>query len=163
MSMAFQRVLRTIAISGLWLALFSVTTEAKTRVTSEAFGKMPDGTPVGLVHWDLRESMRETDIEVILQRAKEKYPEAKPRFISDNGPQFIAPRLQGVHSHLGHDAGIRTSPNYPQSNGKLQRWHKRLKSECIRPGTPLSLEDAKRLIQQYVDRYNCLRLHSAIG
>jgi putative transposase len=31
------------------------------------------------------------------------------------------------------------------------------------PGTPLSLEDAKRLIQQYVDRYNHLRLHSTIG
>ena len=41
-----------------------------------------------LVHWDLRESMRETDVEVILQRAKEKYLEAKPRIISDNGPQF---------------------------------------------------------------------------
>jgi transposase InsO family protein len=39
---------------------------------------------------DLRESMREADVEVILQRAKEKYPEAKPRNISDNGPQFIA-------------------------------------------------------------------------
>ena len=25
------------------------------------------------------------------------------------------------------------------------------------PGTPLSLEDAKRLIQQYVDRYNNVR------
>ena len=58
---------------------------------------------------------------------------------------------------------VGTSPNYPQSNGKLERWHKSLKSECIRPGTPLSLEDAKRLIQQYVDRYNYLRLHSAIG
>jgi hypothetical protein len=58
---------------------------------------------------------------------------------------------------------VRTSPNYPQSNGKLERWHKSLKSECIRPGTPLSLEDAKRLIQQYVDRYNYLWLHSAIG
>jgi putative transposase len=58
---------------------------------------------------------------------------------------------------------LRTSPNYPQSNGKLERWHKSLKSECIRPGTPLSLEDAKRLIQQYVDRYNYLRLHRAIG
>jgi transposase InsO family protein len=34
--------------------------------------------------------MRETDIELILERAKEKYPEAKPRIISDNGPQFIA-------------------------------------------------------------------------
>jgi hypothetical protein len=34
--------------------------------------------------------MREADVEVILERAKEKYPEAKPRIISDNGPQFIA-------------------------------------------------------------------------
>lgn len=58
---------------------------------------------------------------------------------------------------------IRTSPYYPQSNGKLEPWRKSLKSECIRPGTPLSLEDAKRLIQQYVDRYNNVRLHSAIG
>jgi putative transposase len=33
----------------------------------------------------------------------------------------------------------------------------------LRPGTPLSLEDAKRLIQQYVDRYNNVRLHSATG
>ncbi len=58
---------------------------------------------------------------------------------------------------------VRTSPNYPQSNGKLERWHKSLKSECIRPGTPPSLEDAERLIQQYVDRYNYVRLQSAIG
>jgi transposase InsO family protein len=49
-----------------------------------------DGFSRFLVHWDLRESMRETDVEVILERAKEKYPEAKPRIISDNGPQFIA-------------------------------------------------------------------------
>ena len=58
---------------------------------------------------------------------------------------------------------MRTSPNYPQSNGKLERWHKSLKSECIRPGTPLTREDALRLIQTYVDYYNAVRLHSAIG
>src|ERR1700691_6011953 len=46
MTMGFQRILRTIAITGLWLALFSINVEAKTKVTSEAFGKMPDGTPV---------------------------------------------------------------------------------------------------------------------
>jgi hypothetical protein len=49
------------------------------------------------------------------------------------------------------------------ANGKLERWHKSLKRECIRERTPLSLEDAKRLIQQYVDHYNHVRLHSAIG
>src|SRR2546425_5543071 len=53
--------------------------------------------------------------------------------------------------------------SYPQSNGKLERWHKSLKSECIRPGTPLTREDALRLIQTYVDHYNTVRLHSAIG
>jgi transposase InsO family protein len=58
---------------------------------------------------------------------------------------------------------VRTSPGYPQSNGKLERWHKSLKSECIRPGTPLTKEDALRLIQTYVDHYNTVRLHSAIG
>jgi DNA-binding response OmpR family regulator len=58
---------------------------------------------------------------------------------------------------------MRTSPYYPQSNGKLERWHKSLKSECIRPSTPLTREDALRLIQTYVDHYNTVRLHSAIG
>jgi putative transposase len=121
-----------------------------------------DGFSRFLVHWDLRESMRETDVEVILERAKEKYPEAKPRIISDNGPQFIARDFKEFIRISGM-THVRTSPNYPQSNGKLERWHKSLKSECIRPGTPLSLEDAKRLIKQYVDRYNYVRLHSAIG
>jgi putative transposase len=110
------------------------------------------------VHWDLRESMREADVEVILERAKEKHPEAKPRIISDNGPQFIARDFKEFIRISGM-THVRTSPSYPQSNGK----HKSLKSECIRPGIPLSLEDAKRLIQQYVDRYNNVRLHSAIG
>jgi len=58
---------------------------------------------------------------------------------------------------------VRTSPFYPQSNGKIERWHKSLKQECIRPLTPLTLDDARRLIQSSVDRYNTVRLHSAIG
>ena len=56
-----------------------------------------------------------------------------------------------------------TAPSYPQSNGKIERWHKSLKGECIRPGTPLSPEVARRLIGQYVEHYNAVRLHSAIG
>ena len=121
-----------------------------------------DGYSRFLVHWDLRESMRETDIEIILERAKEQYPEARPRIISDNGPQFLAKDFKEFIRISGM-THVRTSPYYPQSNGKLERWHKSLKSECIRPGTPLSAEDARRLIQQYVDHYNQARLHSAIG
>jgi putative transposase len=106
--------------------------------------------------------MTEADIEVILERAKELHPEARPRIISDNGPQFIAKdfkefiRISGI-TH------VRTSPYYPQSNGKIERWHKSIKGECIRPGTPLSLEDARRLVEGYVEHYNDVRLNSAVG
>jgi transposase InsO family protein len=58
---------------------------------------------------------------------------------------------------------VRTSPYYPQSNGKLERWHGSLKQECIRPACPESLEEALRLVARYVEHYNHTRLHSAIG
>jgi transposase InsO family protein len=106
--------------------------------------------------------MRETDIEVILERAKEKHPEAKPRIISDNGPQFIARDFKEFIRISGM-THVRTSPYYPQSNGKIERWHQSLKSECIRPGTPLSLDDAQRLVRSYVEHYNTIRLNAAVG
>jgi putative transposase len=121
-----------------------------------------DGYSRSIVHWEIRETMKEMEIEVILQRGREKFPEAYPRIISDNGPQFIARDFKEFIRLCGM-THVRTSPYYPQSNGKLERWHKSLKSECIRPGTPLSLEDARRLVTDYVEHYNTVRLHSAIG
>ena len=68
-----------------------------------------DGYSRSIVHWEIRESMTEPDVQIILQRAREKYPQEHPRIISDNGPQFIARdfkefiRISGM-SH------VRTSP-----------------------------------------------------
>jgi aldose 1-epimerase len=44
--MRVQQVLRMIAMSGLCLALFTLSAEAETKVTSQPFGKIPDGTAV---------------------------------------------------------------------------------------------------------------------
>ena len=121
-----------------------------------------DGYSRFIVHWDIRESMKEWEIEVIVQRSREKYPEARPRIISDNGPQFIARDFKEFIRISGM-THVRTSPYYPQSNGKIERWHQSLKKECIRPKTPLCLEDARRIVDEYVDHYNRVRLHSAIG
>ena len=49
---------------------------------------------------------------------------------------------------------VKTSPYYPQSNGKMERWFKTLKGECIRVKTPLSLDDARRLVAEFVAHYN---------
>lgn len=121
-----------------------------------------DGCSRFIVHWEIREQMKETDVEIIIQKAKEKFPEARPRIISDNGPQFIAKDFKEF-IRLSGMTHVRTSPFYPQSNGKLERFHKTLKGECIRPKTPLSLDDARRLVAEYIEHYNTVRLHSAIG
>ena len=121
-----------------------------------------DGASRYIIDWSLRDAMTEVDIEILLQRAKEKFPTARPRIISDNGPQFIAKDFKEFVRISGM-THVRTSPYYPQSNGKLERWNGSIKSECIRPGVPLSLADAERLIAQYVQVYNEQRLHSAIG
>lgn len=115
-----------------------------------------------IVHWEIREAMTERDVEIIIQRAREKFPGVHPRIISDNGPQFIARDFKTFIRLCGM-THVRTSPYYPQSNGKLERWHQSMKRECIRPKTPLTLGDARRVAADFVDHYNNVRLHSAIG
>ncbi len=121
-----------------------------------------DGVSRFIVHWELRESMTERDVETIVQRALEKYPGTKPRIISDNGPQFIARDFKEFIRVVGI-THVRTSPYYPQSSGKLERWHGSLKRECIRPACPATVEEARHRVSGYVEHYNQVRLHSAIG
>lgn len=121
-----------------------------------------DGASRSIVHWEVREQMTELDVECITARAGEKFPHEKPRIISDNGPQFIAKDFKEFIRIAGM-THVRISPHYPQSNGKLERWHKTLKGDAIRVTPPSSLEDARRVVGDFVDHYNGVRLHSAIG
>ena len=121
-----------------------------------------DGASRFIIHWELRERMTAADVETVLQRAHERFPEARPRIISDNGPQFIAKDFKEF-IRLAGMTHVRTSPYYPQSNGKMERWYQTLKVTTIRPTPPESLEDAQRLVTAFVSYYNHQRLHSAIG
>ena len=121
-----------------------------------------DGYSRFIVHFEIREKMQEIDVETILQRAREAHPDARPRLITDNGPQFLAKDFKEFIRIAGM-THVKTSPYYPQSNGKIERWHKTLKGDCIRVHVPLSLDDARRLVCDYVGHYNTTRLHSAIG
>lgn len=121
-----------------------------------------DGYSRFIVQWALLKQMKESDIEIILQRALEKYPGSTPRIISDNGPQFIAHDFKEF-IRLMEMTHVRTSPHYPQSNGKLERYHRTIKSECVRQASWCELQQASTQIEQYVTYYNTQRLHSAIG
>ena len=96
-----------------------------------------DGYSRTIVHWDLRESMTEARNR---SHSATSEREISGSETTDHLRQWAAVHrtgFQGVHTNRGY-THARTSPGYPQSNGKLERWHKSLKSECIRPGTPLT-------------------------
>jgi transposase InsO family protein len=121
-----------------------------------------DGYSRALVPWEIRTTRTEADVQTIIQRARELFPGVTPRILSDNGPQFIARDFKEFIRVCGR-THVKTSPYYPQSNGKVERWHRTLKGDCIRTETPLSLEDARRIVERYVGYYNTVRLHSALG
>lgn len=121
-----------------------------------------DGYSRYIVHHEVREQMEVADVELVIQRAKEVYPQAKPRLISDNGSQYTSKDF-AIFIASVNIAHVRTSISYPQSNGKIERFHRTLKEECLEVKSMLSLEDLRRQIRDYVDEYNTQRLHSAIG
>jgi transposase InsO family protein len=121
-----------------------------------------DGFSRYIIHWDIRAAMKETDVELIIQEAREKFPGVKPRIISDNGPQFIARDFKAFIKFAGM-THVRTSPYYPQSNGKCERTIKTIKVEGIRPASPEDLDEATDAVSRCVHHYNEERLHSGIG
>jgi transposase InsO family protein len=121
-----------------------------------------DGCSRSIVHWEIREEMEEVDVEVILQRAREKYPDAKPRIITDNGSQFISRDFKEF-IRVAAMTHVRTSRYYPQSNGKIERYHRTIKGDCIREKQIESVDEARLIVADYVTHYNEVRLHSAIG
>lgn len=120
-----------------------------------------DGCSRYIVHHELRTNMTEADVEITIERAREKFPNVNPRIISDNGPQFISKEFKEYmrSCQLEH---VFTSPRHPQSNGKLERFYRTIKTEEICKNSYLTLENARKRIEQFIIYYNTVRLHSAI-
>jgi transposase InsO family protein len=121
-----------------------------------------DGYSRKMLNWRLCENMAGINAEILVAQTKEMYPEAKnPRIISDNGSQFISKDFEEllVLLEFGHS---RTSANHPQSNGKLERFNRTLKTEHVRRSAYLNYQDACMRMSEWMTYYNNERLHSAI-
>ncbi len=116
-------------------------------------GSTPNALSLDICIPDCFSTMGEADVEIIVQRAREKYPDANPRIISDNGPQFIARDFKSFIMLAGM-THVRTAPYYPQSNGRIEAFHKTLKVTTIRPAAPSSFEEAQRVVTSFIDYYN---------
>ncbi len=120
-----------------------------------------DGYSRYIVHHELRMNMQEFDVEITIQRALEKYPFARPRLITDNGSQFISKDFAQYIKQVGLQH-IRTSIAYPQSNGKIERYHRTIHEECLMTTSLIDLDDARKQVAEYIEYYNTKRLHSSL-
>ena len=122
-----------------------------------------DGYSRAIIHHEVRLDMTTTDVEIVIERALPHLPPGTPppRLISDNGSAYVSLEFKAYlrERDISHS---RTRVCHPQSNGKMERFHRSLKSECVRTTALGDLAEARRLIAAYVSQYNTERLHSAL-
>jgi len=125
------------------------------------FVSVMDGYSRKILTCGLYPSMEGLWAELELSKAKELYPFARPRIITDNGSQFISKDFRELAALLEIEHTL-TSPGHPQSNGKLERFHRTFKCEHVRQSAYLSYEDAKKRMEKWINYYNEYRLHAAL-
>lgn len=72
-----------------------------------------DGYSRFVLHHEVRHSMAGCDVQLTVQKAKEKYPSARPRIITDNGAQYISKEFKAFIKNI-EVTHIKTSVAYPQ-------------------------------------------------
>jgi transposase InsO family protein len=121
-----------------------------------------DGYTRYVVHFELKTSVESLDAEILMERARQKFPGTSPILITDNGPQFVAKEFKAYLQLVGI-THRKTRFYYPQSNGKIERFLQTSKNECIRRHSFLSLEELREKLIAYIEYYNTERLHSSLG
>lgn len=122
-----------------------------------------DGYSRRILNWRLCDTMEGVNAELLVTETKELYRDAKnPRLISDNGSQFISKDFKEllIMLEIGHTF---TRACHPQSNGKIERFHRSFKTEHTRRSAYVDDRDARVRMALWLAYYNSERLHSAIG
>ena len=120
-----------------------------------------------ILAYRLAATMASTDVEQTLNIALERTGvtqvrvKLRPRFLSDNGPSFISKPLADYLDKykIKH---IRGAPYHPQTQGKIERYHRSMKS-IVKLDTYYYPWDLQQAIANFVDYYNHQRYHESLN
>ena len=84
-----------------------------------------------------------------------------PILLSDNGPCYISKDLKGFLDKKGIDH-VRGAPNHPQTQGKIERYHRSMKN-VIKLEHYYSPDELRNRLAEWVDWYNNQQIGSASG
>jgi len=116
-----------------------------------------------IISWELSPNMCAPDAERTIARAIQASrvkPEKMPKLLSDNGSCYISHDL----AIFLQDEGIkhlRGQPYHPQTQGKIERYHRTMKN-VIKLENYYSPDELRLRIGQFVDYYNNHRYHESL-
>lgn len=114
-----------------------------------------------IVAWELALTMAADEVVEVVHCALETKPGMKPRLVRDNGSQFVAREWRQMVAHFGlTDIAIRV--RHPESNGRIERYHRSVREEGLGDADPKNLYEARQLVSEWVEYYNNQRLHAAL-
>jgi putative transposase len=121
-----------------------------------------DGYSRYIVHWDLLASMRADEVTDVIHEALEKHPGFHPKIVHDNGTQFTSREFRNLVKRFSLKQ-IHIRVHHPQSNGKIERFHRTLRQEGLSDKTLVNQLQARDIIGEWVEHYNRERLHAGLA
>lgn len=120
-----------------------------------------------ILAWELQTDMAAPSLIEVVQEAVDVTQmtdvpvEDKTTLLSDNGSGYLSRRFNQYLSLVGINH-ITSAPYHPQTNGKIERYHRTVKGEINLLGyeTPSALREA---ISSFVHHYNHHRYHEGVG
>jgi putative transposase len=101
-------------------------------------------------------------LEDALRRRKEELQPGELMLRSDNGLIFGSKPFVSVAKEYGVEQEYIT-PYTPEQNGMIERFFRTIKEECIWQHCFKSRDEAFKVIANWMDAYNQIRPHSALG
>ena len=119
-----------------------------------------------ILAWRLCSGMAASDVSATLEDAlafaelEQVKVVHRPRLLSDNGPSYVSGELAAwlTDQNMTH---TRRRPYHPMTQGKIERWHRSMKSQVLLENyyLPGQLESA---IDRFVTYYNHERYHESL-
>jgi transposase InsO family protein len=116
-----------------------------------------------IVSWELCSSMTSKDVERSIDRALVSSAMDKsnpPKLLSDNGSCYISNNLASYLGSIGMDH-VRGAPNHPQTQGKIERYHRSMKN-VVKLEHYYSPGELKQRLAEFVNYYNNHRYHESL-
>ena len=120
-----------------------------------------------VIAWRLCKTMSARDVSDTLQDALEATGldavsvRHRPRLLSDNGPCYVSSELREWLEEKGM-THTRGKPYHPQTQGKIERWHRTLKDRILLDNHYLP-GDLERQLENFITHYNTRRYHESLN